>query len=40
MKLPIDLNKPIKPVPRWGELILGGIGIICLFGLLIALAGW
>ena len=41
MKLPIDLNKPIKPPPEWGEILADGLPVVALFGLMLfILLGW
>ena len=40
MKLPIDLNEPIKPPPEWGEILAYGLLVVALFGLMFVLLGW
>lgn len=39
--LPIDLNKPLKPAPKWGEIIADGVLVVALFALMLfILLGW
>lgn len=41
MKLPIDLNKSLRPAPKWGEILADGLLVVALFGLMLfVLLGW